>query len=139
MENTLESKAKFFAQYWGQEILTQGFSKPHKIKGSIMDLIYKEDYLELTPLSDITDEDAIQVAKIENNYEDALTRGKVLINTFIKYVDCSHSMKNSLQFINMIDFLRAKGYALPWMGLSVEKQSIYGWVKLNDIKKETSK
>jgi len=30
----------------------------------------------------------------------------------------------------IIDFLRSKGYALPFMGLSVEQQIEYGWSKL---------
>lgn len=29
-----------------------------------------------------------------------------------------------------ITYLRSKGYALPWMGLSVEQQIEYGWIKL---------
>ena len=32
--------------------------------------------------------------------------------------------------LNVYDFLRSKGYALPWMGLSVEKLVEYGWVVL---------
>jgi hypothetical protein len=30
------------------------------------------------------------------------------------------------------DYLRSKGYALPWMGLSVDELVEYGWVKLKD-------
>jgi hypothetical protein len=32
------------------------------------------------------------------------------------------------------DYLRSKGYALPFMGLSVEQQISYGWVKLKTNK-----
>lgn len=33
--------------------------------------------------------------------------------------------------IKALDYLRSKGYALPYMGLTVEKQIEYGWVKLS--------
>lgn len=134
MENTLTNKARFFAQYWWQKLFViNGNNEDTYNNWRTEDL--DKGYMLLTPLSDITDEDAIEVAKIENSYEDALTRGKVLVNTFIKYIDCSHSMKNSLQFINMIDYFRSKGYALPWNGLTVEEQIEFGWVKLKTLNK----
>lgn len=136
MENTLENKAKFFAQYWGQKVVSWSNIIEIKLKSNILiNELEESDALELTPLSDITDEDAIKVAKIENNYENALIRGKVIIQTFLEYSDCSHSMKNSDQLLELIDFLRSKSYALPWMGLTVEKLIEYGWVKLKKINK----
>jgi hypothetical protein len=30
------------------------------------------------------------------------------------------------------DYLRSKGYALPWMDLSVEDLVEYGWIKLKE-------
>lgn len=61
LENTLANKAKFFALYWGQLILfSDGVRFPNILKFGIE----TNEYLELTPLSQITDEDAIEVAKI---------------------------------------------------------------------------
>lgn len=71
-QNTIENKAKFFALYWGQEVLyfesPEGIN-PFTINSNNMwgsgDFDQKKDaWLELTHLSMITDEDAIEVANI---------------------------------------------------------------------------
>lgn len=65
LENTLENKAKFFGQYLGQNIIMAKHSdKPQLIERIWYNFLPKECYLLLTPLSQITDEDAIEVAKI---------------------------------------------------------------------------
>lgn len=44
-----------------------------------------------------------------------------------------HDLNNLYSLlIETIDYIRSKGYALPWMGLSVEQQIEYGWIKLKD-------
>lgn len=142
MENTLENKAKFFAQYWGQKVWFRNDRDLGDKRGIVGDMSQIERFtLELTPLSDITDEDAIEVCKcmkwdrvLPPNIEGHPLDFSVSISDF-------NWIKNKLfdwSKINLhtADFLRSKGYALPWMGLSVEKQSIYGWVKLKNIKDE---
>lgn len=131
MENTLENKGKFFAQYYGQQIL-----KWHD-KGMILKMIWtdlrndlKENhYLEIKPLSSITDEDAYLVAKISFRGEEYHSSeiGKRLVQ--------SVESENASYFSGALccaiyDYLRSKGYALPYMGLNVEKQIEYGWIKL---------
>src|SRR5690606_7111537 len=68
MENTIENKAKFFALYWGQEIMKESdndlnetvyFANPHANQSKISNY-----YLELKTLSSISDEDAIEVSTI---------------------------------------------------------------------------
>lgn len=112
MENNLENKAKFFAQYWGQEVLSDltngGDRILYPVEASNMYRI-QESYLELKPLSSITDEDLDKT-----NYgciEMILEKGYWL------------DVKNS-------DLLRSLGYALPWMGLSIEQLQEYGWIKI---------
>src|SRR5690554_3592780 len=64
LENTLENKARFFALYWGQKIqsykLTYSWKRNVEVNGSSM------GFLTLTPLSLITDEDALELSKIAN-------------------------------------------------------------------------
>lgn len=67
MKNTLKNKAKFFAQYWGQEICKAPFNdnllKPIAVinyAGSII----RNSYLELKPLSSISDDDAMKLIQI---------------------------------------------------------------------------
>lgn len=152
-ENNLENKKKFFAQYWGQEIVKWNFSAGgHSSMRLTVDDIRlntpneSDFFLELTPLSQITDEDLIELIEIPEGWE---------IFKIYKYKSDGYSGvkirkpydENELKFnedgfkydIKTIslnhknyDILRSKGYALPWMDLSVEDLVEYGWVKLKD-------
>lgn len=136
MENTLGNKAKFFAQYWGQKLLAVTVNEDElcqKIGNSYMGKYHVEMcHIKLKPLSSITDEELIIVSAIEGDKytEDHIIRGRTIIKTFAEYSDCTDSLKNTNQLIQLIDYLRSKGYALPYMGLSVEKLQEYGWIKL---------
>lgn len=131
MENTLENKAKFFAQYWGQKVFkiqaefcpaTQQVN-PQFI-GKFLD---EKSILELNPLSLITDEDVLIVSGLVG-YRNVITdmRKKRELIKFTKEAINSHIL-----VYKVVDYLRSKGYALPYMGLMIEKQIEYGWVILN--------
>lgn len=64
MENNNENKAKFFAQYWGQKILVTTKQPELRWINNHCNKLSERDCLELKPLSSITDEDAIEVARI---------------------------------------------------------------------------
>lgn len=88
MENTLEMKAKFFALYIGQKVMLDNIEKsnyPMKIVGFMDEKNVQVEYeagltsyyktnetvsLLLKPLESITDEDAIEVAKILFHHTD---------------------------------------------------------------------
>ena len=142
-QNTLENKAKFFAQYWGQHVLYFSSDFLRKIDNLTLDSIENDDYLELKPLSQVSDEDAIELMRlkieskgvfdiktieIENKTLDGYTfivKYKNWDDERVGFVFNGHT--NPLSFY---DYLRSKGYALPWMDLSVEYLVEYGWVKL---------
>lgn len=151
MENTLENKEKFFALYWGQEVLKA--NKNHEIAWVIGlggNKPVMQEYLELKPLSSITDEDAIEVVKLKMFHDNVDINDIIDIkiakssdkkgyflslegivqhkrwNDFVERVFLGEEKIYSFY----IDFLRSKGYALPYMGLIVEKLIEYGWVKL---------
>lgn len=70
LENTKENKAKFFALHWGQNVQWD-ITLP--IQGNqIFDLVNlrvrEDDVLVLKPISQISDEDAVEVAKIIEPY-----------------------------------------------------------------------
>jgi glycogen debranching enzyme len=115
--NTLENKAKFFAQYWGQKVLSDisnsGNTEIYPVDASNMYGIDRS-YLELKPLSQITDEDAVMLG---------YTDSKSAIDKHFKMIG---------QYTIDADYLRSKGYALPWMDLSVEDLVEYGWIKLKE-------
>lgn len=119
MENNLENKERFFALYWGQKVMYVGGVGFVKIGHAGWNLKHPDFFLELKPLSSISDEDAIEVSKLCVNGND-----KRIDN--IKVYARIYASQSSL--IN--DFLRSRGYALPWMGLLVEELVQRGWVKL---------
>jgi len=135
MENTLENKSKFFAQYWGQEVLkVWDCTDPIKVD------FFGRQYigsLYLKSIYSISYEDAIEVAKFEG-YKQESFKHMVLsfdIKTDINSIQCCFFSATSDVYetlgIGVCDYLRSKGYALPWMGLSVEQLIEYGWIKLS--------
>jgi len=153
MENNLENKACFFALHLFQEAViigdgTQGLHDEkykqagrYKIDTEALDSLYRigdcGDAVELTPISAITDEDAIEVAKImypkdKHNDKDSLEWGKSIADEIIQ----GQTDKDVIWFsgiIGTVDYLRSKGYALPYHDITVEQQIEYGWVKLKKI------
>lgn len=135
MKNTLENKAKFRAQYYGQKVLRLNGSDSIKRIGSdiaLRGLIDEEGfYLELTPLSQITDEDA---KNIEFVFNVPFNEVELTFDDNLNWIAKYNGLENyGVLFLRHIDYLRSKGYALPYMGLSVDQQMEYGWIKLNDL------
>lgn len=133
MENTLENKAKFFGQYFGVHCLR------HEELPNIPALLITNielcrpglevEYLELKPLSSISDEDAIEMSKFN---EKIGSDHKFVFNSkesAIRYIKNNIHLSISSDR-RSVDFLRSKGYAIPWMGLSVEELVNRGWIKL---------
>ena len=145
LENTLENKAKFFAQYWGQHVLYFSSDFLRKIDNLTLDSIENDDFLELKPLSQISDEDVIQgITYLYNITREAL--GEILeikhYDTFSSIttigIGCNFKTSRSIHHwrgtkkIGSVeaDYFRSKGYALHYMDLSVEDLIEYGWIKL---------
>lgn len=123
---SVEEKAAYFAQYWLQNVLSNGIEL-----GGVAGDCEGDLFLELTPLSAITDEDAIEVAKIEgslfNNDASNISRGRNIVDWIFK--EDTLSFLGSMS-IEIADFLRYKGYAIPFRNYSVEQLIEMGWLKL---------
>ena len=148
MENTKRNKAKFFALYWGQKVReVKGVDTIDKWVGFIeATLSIEKQYLLLKPLSSITEEDAIEVAKaiyaggddyqITFNTEDCTSVSPFGRPSYADEIDInssgiiSYESSTGLSILHAFDLLRSKGYALPWMGLSIEQMVQFGWIKL---------
>lgn len=138
MENTLENKKRFFAQYWGQSIETvSNFSYVEdgekwiwsignrgEINGRFIELC-DHFVLLLTPLSEISCEDSIDVAYLNGHRQSMSENGKDDITNFLAGDDWCIGWK-------VYQYLQSKGYALPYMDLSVEQLIEYGWLKLQE-------
>lgn len=142
-QNNKTNQQKFYALYWGQEVAkTSGYEKLKTVSDIIyrnngMSSIFCTEHLELTPLSQITDEDAIGVAKLlwKGYKYHTVKDGSYYVKAILQF---DSEIKDGFELemyphnaIKMCDYLRSKGYALPWMGLSVEDLESYGWIKLN--------
>lgn len=143
MENTLENKARFLSLHVTQRLddlyynaIIRGVvqvgisSKNWIVKTQHLKIPVNEVCLPLKPLSSITNEDAIEVGRIVfPNLNDTQL---ILVKDGIVTMFESGWNVNGFKMLQIFDYLRSKGYALPWMGLSVEKQIQYGWVKLKE-------
>lgn len=129
LENTLENKERFLAQYWGQKCGKNKYCNLSVNKSNILNITH----LELKSLSQISDEDCILI--FNKFYTDSN-----LYSDTKKIYDIKNAIKSNFSedvvfeedFIFYTDYLRSKGYALPYMDLSVEDLVEYGWVKLKE-------
>lgn len=114
--NKNDVKCRFFAQYYELEVAKHS-TKNYFVK-HILDKVGENYFLELKPLSKITDEDAILMYRgLERNYESS--------NQFLEDY-------KSIGFLEQseVDYLRSKGYAVPFMEYSVDDLISFGWVRL---------
>ena len=109
-----ESRRKFEALYFGQNVFWTcrvPMEKENILDGRKLARPFsKYDKIELKPLCQISDEDLITLNLKAGNYTEYAEKGCFILDES--------------------DYLRSKGYALPWMGLSVEEMVDAGWIKL---------
>lgn len=111
-----ENKAKFFALYYAQDVCENPFGK-YYVNARTLDYTMTDSltaWLNLKPLSSISDEDARFICSFH----------KVISTDYIwSFLQLS---LNGFDY----DYLRSKGYAFSWMGLSVEEMVQADWIKL---------
>ena len=148
MENTLINKDIYFAQYWGQDNLVEP-DGTFKVWFT-SDKGLENAYLLLKPLSAISDEDAIEVAKFaiseyykeENEKQEfpkefTISRNKfdveISYGVFVVNIHLSTAIVNVANegaCLHCYQYLQSKSYALPFHGLSVEELQSRGWLRL---------
>ena len=114
-----ENKARFFALYWGQKVIE--VVSYEDLKNPYFAFLNNDGrspklntVIQLKSLSEINDEDSQIVCKIEK-----------ILSTDFKWV-----VNTRILSAYSTDYLRSRGYALPWMGLSVDEMVESGWIKL---------
>lgn len=128
MEYNIENKAKLFSQYWGQLVLRKN-GNLHLASYGIINKLYDNEWLELKSVSRITDDD---LKAIGFTYAKKVPMQIEIQADNYKFHWITEFGQEGYFALKDFDYLRSKGYALPWMGLSVEKQIEYGWIKLID-------
>lgn len=163
---TNEMKAKIFGLYIGCECVYDNSMPLSRHAGNILGYDYRYGFmistknaivpfrfvsqeftqLILTPLSEITDEDAIEVARLldpwlveQMAYE--LTREKISDKGHIITIEGMRDKSRKVRIFlpmghvfcsdnentinpGVIDFLRSRGYALPYMGIDLFQSNI---------------
>lgn len=136
MENTRQNKEYFFANYYGQKVLkvSEDAIVTQKADACFLNRleVYQTCHLELMPLSTISDEDAIEVARIVYRNPDIhkVEMGKNFIDTMNGGEAYHSGYFKHYTVLSVSDFLRSKSYALPFHDLSIEDLVNFGWVKL---------
>jgi hypothetical protein len=107
---TNEEKARVFAMYLGQKVFSNSYSKGIRelTANDIGNVLYSDDkgLLNLTPLQDITDEHAVEVAKMikPNWYIDEHNTKDIAWSLQHEFFDIDY---------NVYQYLIQKGYAVP--------------------------
>lgn len=140
MKNTLEDKIAFFAKFYGQEVAQWNKdvrSEPMKVGDYVLSTITESDndfwYLELKSLLNISDEDAIEVigfneCEMTKNNKDSGCFGFSPSGIFVDSLDGKgDSFRLS---IRDADYLRSKGYAIPYLGIYPKTFVEWGWIKI---------
>lgn len=150
MENTLENKVIFLNQYLGQNVILYDVKRPVKLIGSMYNVVYLEykreiKYVavenvvaELTPLSMISDEDAIECANILIDKGDSIRDKEDAKKHYWRGLILSlrESSDVFLSNTHIYQYLQSKDYALPYLGVSVEEQISRNWIKLRTEKQQ---
>lgn len=135
MKNTLENKARFFALYIGQNVLGSGLNNSGRLTLSNITPILEYSSntpLSLKPISSITDED-LSYIEFNMGMIGTLFEIEIMPENYMNHWVLKYKGKTQHGYLALKDFdyLRSKGYALPYMGLSVETMIEYGWIKLS--------
>lgn len=136
MENTLENKTKFFAQYYGQKIFICPINEDNNVQK--VGATYLTKYgvniraLKLTNIVDITDDDCKGVSDLCGGAKSVSAGREILCAIFGKEVFKNRYACNPpIKYVGQIcDYLRLKSYCIPYNGISINKLIEYGWVKL---------
>jgi hypothetical protein len=104
---TNEIKAKYFSLYYYRQVLGKYIDSDELAPIEDMNPCLV-DYIELTPLEQISDEHKVELSKILSNGKNELT-----INTALNGSEWNHFNYYATQY------LLSKGYALPYMDYSV--------------------
>lgn len=138
MENTLENHKIFRAQYLSQKVLRSQngvYLQYLKVRHLMLKSLVDGTYLEVTPLDMISDDDAKEVGycirginqKDRNFKNDIFCKEDGIV--WAKRRGMRPTM-NITECSSVIDYMRSKGYGVPFNGVSIEQQLEYGWIKL---------
>jgi hypothetical protein len=140
---TPEIRQRIFALYFGQKIMRDNtINKPYPIHGANIDFDPEDAWLEVKPLTSLSDEDAIELCGILKYKEDDYFTNNFGLSAHMYLIEHIENDKNgflgyvvteSFRILEAANFLRSKGYALPAFGYSVDELVAAGVFKLKEV------
>jgi hypothetical protein len=132
-------KCRFFSQYLYQDVLIIDNDHIWKVTGEVLDNIKDYEFITLKHISKITDEECIfigtNILKIPIgliNYDHKVSYVKnVILNQLNKNISQIGNVNVIYSNFYLLDYLRKQGYAVPFMGYSVQELINFGWVLLS--------
>jgi hypothetical protein len=138
---TKQIREKIFANYYGQKVLFNGTETV--LVDKTWNWMHPSFHLSLNPISKITDEDAIEMAKMFGNVKGEIQINRMDLNnkdcyyvaqvfTHVpKYTSFSIPKEIDGDFrVSWYQHLQSKGYALPYMDYSINDLVELGIYKL---------
>lgn len=129
MKNSLRTKTLFFSTYWNQDIVHR-YDKLYSVDVALNEINIEDAYLLLRPISSMTNEEMIE-------YFDFLydrNRSEFSKIQSIKSDILSDKIFNQImsiaQSIKATDYLRSRGFAVPYFDISIKELIDYKWIVL---------
>jgi hypothetical protein len=119
-------RCRFFAQYWGVKALYVGGDGIQKVGEGGWNLKHPDFFLKLKQTKWLTDIEVTEIASILK-IEDEDIVGIIISDEFLNAITAIK--ENNTSSIHLIDYLRSKGYAVPFMSYSVQDLVDMGWVQ----------
>ena len=138
MLNTTENKLKFFAQYFGQRVLkNKNLNEPFN-KNVVYDMLFDSYvnkhidffYLELRSIDSITDDECVEYFNLLYDNSRRNQEKIIAIKSDIKRGKMFRQLLHFEKSIIALDFLRSKGFLVPFMNLKTDQILEFGWAKI---------
>jgi len=135
MENNSENKLRFFYQYGGQKVLkNEKYPEVSFLNGFFFfnNVTYIENYhLELRSIDSITDEECIELFNLTSSELSIISADATYKVDNIKF-SLKWIVKNNKFHQFESDWLRSKGFLVPFMNLTTDQIIEFGWAKIKD-------
>ena len=122
-------KGKFFAHYWGVKCMYVGGVGLATVGEGGWNLKHPDFFLELKLITGLNDEDyKYIVCNLCNTTEDNFKKFSSDYNKQ-RTINAISDFQNT--DVRIIDFLRSKGYLVPFMNYSIDDLISFGWCRIS--------
>ena len=125
MKNTIENKQRFFDAYSGQKIFRYSWNEELYTNRCLDQEKLHKYTAELKPLSEISDDDIEDLMDYFNIKMVSFLKEDVILAIKSQFLEA----QNRIPY-KYADYLRSRGYLLPFMDLTIEQILEYGWAVL---------